>query len=636
MDFVIEPKIRLIGKSIINIDGLISFLDDQGMEWPEFQKKLDSNLDLGDDDGNWLIEFGGRNCYSKDTEVLTSSGWKNLSIVDPNKDKVATLNRGNNCVEWENNYLKTKRKFNGNLIHFKNRNVDIMVTPDHNMLVSFDKKNWTLKTARSLVNAKHVWFKTKHNEIKELDNNPPNKYIKINDLIYKQNIVNQYGDCKTTSNRTIKGINIPLKEYLKLSAMYISEGYTRKRTVKNKKLDYYGITITQNLDRPLFKIIKETIENINGLKYNIQKDPRKLKTYNFQIGNSTLAQHFVENFGDSAFNKKIPEWIKFLPINLLEMFFNTLMMGDGSINNNNSYYCSVSSRLISDVSFIAFRLGKSIGYSESPTKNGILYYTRFLQKEIVQVLNKDIKQINYNDYVYCISTKNGVIYVRRPHTTKRAIFCGNCYQSWPKVGGELKGRDHEDHIKNLIDSGHHSCLEHATFNFQIWNISRSCSHELVRSRIGISYSQLSQRYVDSSDVCYIIPKAIQELGEIKPEILNKWKEFCLSSRNFYEELTTELSELYKENPNKTERRKAARQAARSVLPNATETKIMMTLNGRSVRYFMNLRGGEGVEPEIKKLAVNMFKIMEREFPLIVYKMEMFKLVDGSDGVRTIK
>lgn len=212
----------------------------------------------------------------------------------------------------------------------------------------------------------------------------------------------------------------------------------------------------------------------------------------------------------------------------------------------------------------------------------------------------------------------------------------NCYQSWPKKGEELKGRAHQEHLKHLIDVGHESCLEHATFNFQIWNVSRSLTHELVRTRIGVAYSQLSQRYVDSSDVCFIIPKAIQELEKVKPEIVNKWKEFCLNSRNFYEELTTELSELYKENPNKTERRKAARQAARSVLPNATETKIMTTLNGRSVRYFMNLRGGEGVEPEIRSLAVEMFKIMQQEFPLIIYKMELFKLQDGSEGVRKIQ
>lgn len=212
----------------------------------------------------------------------------------------------------------------------------------------------------------------------------------------------------------------------------------------------------------------------------------------------------------------------------------------------------------------------------------------------------------------------------------------NCYQSWPQKGEQLKGRSHEDHLKHLIDVGHESCLEHATFNFQIWNVSRSLTHELVRTRIGVAYSQLSQRYVDSSEVCFIIPKAIQELEKINPVIVEEWKAFCLKSRDFYETLTTQLSELYKDMSNKTEQRKAARQAARSVLPNATETKIMVTLNGRSVRYLMNLRGGEGVEPEIRSLAVEMFKIMEKEFPLIVYKMELFTLTDGSRGVRRIR
>lgn len=211
-----------------------------------------------------------------------------------------------------------------------------------------------------------------------------------------------------------------------------------------------------------------------------------------------------------------------------------------------------------------------------------------------------------------------------------------CYKSFTKKEEEPKGRKHEDHVKNLIDSGHLSCLEHATFNFAIWDVSRSLTHELVRTRIGVSYSQESQRYVDSSNVFFIIPKAIRELSETKPEILEKWKEFCLNSRSFYEELTMELSELYKDNPNKTERRKAARQAARSVLPNATSTSIFVTLNGRSVRYFMNLRGNEAVEPEIRSLSVKMFRIMEAKFPLLVHGMEIYKLKDGTEGVRETK
>jgi len=210
----------------------------------------------------------------------------------------------------------------------------------------------------------------------------------------------------------------------------------------------------------------------------------------------------------------------------------------------------------------------------------------------------------------------------------------NCYQSWPKKGGELKGRTHEQHIKHLIEVGHGSCLEHSTFNFQIWNVSRSLTHELVRTRVGVAYSQLSQRYVDSSNINFIVPPAILELEKVNQQAVEKWKQFCLQSRDLYEELTSDLMELYKDIEDKTEKRKRSRESARSVLPNCAETKIMVTLNGRSVRTLMELRGSQGADREIRMLAVEMFKIMERDFPLIVHGMSIIKLPDGSEGIES--
>ena len=165
-------------------------------------------------------------------------------------------------------------------------------------------------------------------------------------------------------------------------------------------------------------------------------------------------------------------------------------------------------------------------------------------------------------------------------------FAGRmCYQSWPKQGETAKGRSHDDHVKHLIEVGHGACIEHATFNFAMWNISRSLTHELVRHRIA-SYSQLSQRYVDSSSVAFIVPPAIQELSKTDEEAYQAWVEHCERSRQLYEELTEKLSNMYEDVESKLERRKKARQAARSVLPNATETKIVVSMNARAVRHLI--------------------------------------------------
>lgn len=204
-----------------------------------------------------------------------------------------------------------------------------------------------------------------------------------------------------------------------------------------------------------------------------------------------------------------------------------------------------------------------------------------------------------------------------------------CYMSF---GG--KGRQHEDHIRHLIEVGHGSVLEHVQFNFEIWGISRSCSHEIVRHRAGFAYSQISQRYVDSSNVRFVIPPGIQELAKTNKGLYEQWMHHCEISRVLYENLTSGLAELYKDLDNPTERRKKARQAARSVLPNATETKIMMSANGRAVRHFIEMRASAAADLEIRILAVKLFQIMERQFPLIVYGMKMITLSDGTKAVES--
>lgn len=208
-----------------------------------------------------------------------------------------------------------------------------------------------------------------------------------------------------------------------------------------------------------------------------------------------------------------------------------------------------------------------------------------------------------------------------------------CYQSWPNQGGKKKGRSHDAHIQHLIEVAHGACIEHANFNFAIWHISRSLSHELVRHRLA-SYSQLSQRYVDSSNVSFIVPHAIQELAKADPVAYRTWIEHCERSRQLYEELTTKISDMYTDVESKLERRKMARQAARSVLPNATETKIFVTMNARAVRHFVELRANPSADVEIRKLAVKMFKIVQDKAPLLLHGMSILKLDDGTEWVES--
>ena len=195
-----------------------------------------------------------------------------------------------------------------------------------------------------------------------------------------------------------------------------------------------------------------------------------------------------------------------------------------------------------------------------------------------------------------------------------------CYMSFarPRPGGN---NAYLDHIKEV---GHGSVLEHAVWNFIFTGVSRSLTHELVRHR-HFSYSQLSQRYVDESVAEYVEPDCIAA----DPELHRIWLEAIAHSHQAYMKLVEKLQEVFKDESDRTLRRKLARQAARSVLPNATETKIFVTANARALRHFIELRASRHAEVEIRKLATQVLRIMKNEAPNLFSDYELVPLPDGT-------
>ncbi len=201
-----------------------------------------------------------------------------------------------------------------------------------------------------------------------------------------------------------------------------------------------------------------------------------------------------------------------------------------------------------------------------------------------------------------------------------------CYQSFGK--GRKSNRDY---IGNLIAMKHGSVLEHAVWDFIIAGVSRSFTHELVRHRAGFAYSQLSQRYVDESTANFVEPPVIAEDDRLH-EI---WLRAVEQSHQAYRELVEGLMEKMFEIENVTHRRKAVREAARSVLPNATETMIFVSANARALRHFIELRGSEGAEPEIRRVALQVLRIMQSEAPTLFGDYDIVRLEDGTEVARTM-
>jgi thymidylate synthase (FAD) len=201
-----------------------------------------------------------------------------------------------------------------------------------------------------------------------------------------------------------------------------------------------------------------------------------------------------------------------------------------------------------------------------------------------------------------------------------------CYMSFakPRPGGSAS---YLTHIKEVA---HGSVLEHVAWNFIITGVSRSFTHELVRHRAGFGYSQLSQRYVDESVADFVEPSCIAD----DPALHDVWLSSVEQAEAAYVKLVDGLEKKFSSVDDKTMRRKIARQAARSVLPNATETKIFVTANARSLRHFIELRCNEQAEIEIRAVAAKMLEILQKEAPNIFGDYKFINLPDGTRAAET--
>jgi thymidylate synthase (FAD) len=190
-----------------------------------------------------------------------------------------------------------------------------------------------------------------------------------------------------------------------------------------------------------------------------------------------------------------------------------------------------------------------------------------------------------------------------------------CYASWgPR---RTHNADAARYIRQLIDFGHESVLEHACYSLFIYGVSRSLTHELVRHRF-LSISQLSQRYVSGSVLRFVERPEFQ----CDPELHALFERRIDRAAADYQTLADILRDRQEtDTPDltaapATDRRKRVQQAARALLPNEAETFLAATGNARAWRWVLRLRGSVHAEPEIRELAVRIRTLLQQAEPLL--------------------
>ncbi|QDQ97654.1 FAD-dependent thymidylate synthase [Tomitella fengzijianii] len=205
-----------------------------------------------------------------------------------------------------------------------------------------------------------------------------------------------------------------------------------------------------------------------------------------------------------------------------------------------------------------------------------------------------------------------------------AEFAGRaCYETWDKPNPRTA--TNAGYLRHILEVGHLSVFEHASAGFYITGLSRSCTHELIRHR-HFSFSQLSQRYVPEHDSNVVPPPAIRDDPDLEAVFLRATE----ASRAAYAELLDALEERFADVPNAILRRKQARQAARSVLPNATETRLVVTGNLRSWRHFIAMRATEHADVEMRQLAIECLRRLTEMAPTVFGDFDISTLPDGTE------
>jgi thymidylate synthase (FAD) len=169
---------------------------------------------------------------------------------------------------------------------------------------------------------------------------------------------------------------------------------------------------------------------------------------------------------------------------------------------------------------------------------------------------------------------------------------------------KIEAKDQAAFVEKLASIGHLSPIEHVTFTFGVEGISRACSHQLVRHRLA-SYSQQSQRYVKAEQFDYITPPSIKN----DPALAREFEQCMAEAQANYTKVLKRLEELGFKG-------ESGQQDARYLLPNAAETRIVMTMNARELLHFFRVRCCNRAQWEIREMAERMLGLVKGIAPTI--------------------
>ncbi|MFH0739767.1 MAG: ribonucleoside triphosphate reductase [bacterium] len=387
-------------------------------------------------------------CFSKDTQVLTDSGWKYFFDV-AKSDKIFTLNNQTNQIELQAPLKFYEFDYNGELYNFKTKKLDLMVTPNHNMVVDqycpgcsfkqlsqFQEQGQEERAENSSIG---VLSQVKK-QVFAIDSLYYRKFIKAKDFNPNQHFIPKQSVWIGGEKEFFELPSIEIKQYRNFGKIYETIKIDSKKILINDWIAFFGFFLAEG------NIYKRTRKRESGKSYHeycvrifqnqgqvsqdfeviLQKLPfnyRKKITDNkitFEITDKQLFS-YLEQFGKAG-NKFIPSDIKNLPKEQLKVLFDWMMKGDGHISNGLVEYSTKSQKLADDFQEVVLKLGWSANIYNRIKGEFTWFDVGVSMAKHFRFQQESVQKVSYQDKVYCLEVPNHTLYVRR---NGKACWSGN-------------------------------------------------------------------------------------------------------------------------------------------------------------------------------------------------------------------
>ena len=479
------PGVIMLARPRTNVAGLAGFLEgfDPELGFPAY---LDDPTQLPD--SSQLCKTAGQTCFDEDTEILTDEGWK--PFADLNREElVLTMNPRSGRAEFQRPVAYQRFDYDGFMLGFESSSLSFLITPDHRQWAKTHgstgyrfHKAWEIANRNFLVKAaSEGWQGTIPSS------------IEIPGFDFSQRLSNHTGEDYGTRATSVPPIRFDKQEEIRALALlcvyYATEGSLQKG--EGEGVVIYG----DHVDGV------EEVAGILGLKPHAYVDKRNGCPRVMVHGGKGISRFFEKECGKGSQNKKLPVWMLNLPSDWLQEIWDLLVKTNGHVQKHSGtqYLVTTSKTLAGQAQEILCKLGYGSRIRENKKVEGRLQIYSVCRKTRNQIyVNRGsrVEGKHYRGNIYCVTTENGIIFVRRngkPH------FSGNCYASFgPR---RTTNENAAAYFERLTSAGHGSVLEHANFSFLLYGVSRSVTHELVRHRAGVGFCLTGDTLIYSDHFC---------------------------------------------------------------------------------------------------------------------------------------